>query len=123
MSSSTDYTLPTDADGNTCDQEYFVDLVNRLVKSVFVLQTLAVGLIGYAFASYPDFREAFNLLYNFLTDFSGGIGYLTSAAFFLAMEYNFGPQMCTAGGYIMMATGYVETAINFLTQAQDAGLF
>mmetsp|Transcript_23296 Transcript_23296/g.35976 ORF Transcript_23296/g.35976 Transcript_23296/m.35976 type:complete len:120 (-) Transcript_23296:125-484(-) len=115
--------LPTDADGNTCDQDYFVTLVDKLVKSIFVLQTLAVGLVGYIFSSTPDFKAAFFKVYNFFTDFSGGIGYLASAGYFLALSFDYGSYVCTAGGYINIATGYIETAVNFLTQAQDSGLF
>ena len=121
-SSSEDYQPNYDASGNECNQEYFVDLVDKLVKSILIVQTMTVGYIGIILAGTPYWRTAFNKVYSFLTSFGSGFGYLTSAGYFMMMDFGYGSYMCDVGGYIMIVLGYIQVAIEFLTFAQDSGL-
>lgn len=116
------YENNVDINGLECTQEYFVDLVDKLVKSVLLVQTMTVGYIGIVLAAYPYFRMAFNKVYDFLTSFGSGFGYITSAVYFLLMDFGYGNYMCQAGGYATMALGYIGMAIEILTFAQDSGL-
>ena len=118
-----EYTPLYNAEGIECNQVYFVDLINTLVASVLALNTALTGLTSLLFEGSPYFKLAYIKVYKFMISFGSGWGYLTSAVYFLAVDQGFGQELCDGSGYVNTALGYISTAIEFLTMAQDTGLF